>query len=160
MSKARVLLGLAAVLWGVAGIATAQVSYPAPQASDVVAPSETMTGAVGSQSTYARADHTHPRITRGATCTLVLGGTCAVTWSTALSAPPVILALPVNPSASQPVMCNVTATPTTTDVAIKCWIVQTTTLSLAIITTGLSLAPATPAPAGTAILLLAIPPTQ
>lgn len=45
-------------------------------------------------------------------------------------------------------------------VAIKCWTIQSTTLTLAIVTAGINLVPATTAPSGTVVQIIAIPPTQ
>jgi hypothetical protein len=42
----------------------------------------------------------------------------------------------------------------------KCWILQTTTLSLAIVTAGLNLAPAMVAPNGTVVQVTGLPVTQ
>jgi hypothetical protein len=64
------------------------------------------------------------------------------------------------PTAAQAIMCNTTATPTTTTASIKCWTIQTTTLTLALITAGLNLVPATTAPSGTVVQIVALPPTQ
>lgn len=154
--------------------AAAQIAYPPgvtqpqldavaatiPTPASTVPPAETVSGAAGSGATFRRGDAVQPRITRATNCTLASGGTCSVTWEAALPIAPSIVTMPVNPSAAQAIMCNTTATPTTTAAAIKCWIVQTTTLSLAIVTAGLSLAPATPAPAGTVVQIIALPPTQ
>lgn len=121
---------------------------------------EVIGGTVGSPGVYMPSGSSPPRITRAASCTLSAGGTCSVTWSTALAANPMIIITPVNTGATQPISCNTTASPTTTGAAIKCWTEQTTTLSLAIVTSGLTLAPAVTAPAGTVIQIVAIPPTQ
>ena len=155
---------IAACSWLVSGsVAQAQlvsslIGPPVP--ADTVPPSETVAGAPGAQLTYRRGDAVQPRITRAANCTLDATGSCSITWTTALSANPTIVTTPINPPASQAIMCNTTATPTTTAVAIKCWTIQTTLLSLAIVTTGLTLAPAATAPAGTVVQVIAIPPTQ
>lgn len=140
--------------------ASGNVTVAVPAPASTVPPVEGVTPTVGTPGTYRPADSVVPRITRAANCTLIAGGTCSVTWATALLAAPTVIITPVNPSASQPLVCNSTATPTTATVAIKCWIDQTTTLSLAIVTTGLNLTPATPAPAGTVVQILAIPATQ
>lgn len=171
----RALLTLAAlVALAAAAPAAAQISNPPgvtqgqldavaatiPLPASSVPPAETVAGAAGSQAAYRRGDAVQPRITRAANCTLDATGACSVTWSTALTAAPTIVTTPVNPSAVQAIMCNTTATPTTTGASIKCWITQTTALSLAIVTAGLSLSPAATAPAGTVVQIIALPPTQ
>lgn len=128
--------------------------------ASTVPPTETVGGAAGSATTIRRGDAVQPRITRATNCTLDATGSCSITWATALSSAPTIVTTPINPPASQAIMCNTTATPTTTAVSIKCWTIQTTLLSLAIVTTGLTLAPAATAPAGTVVQVIAIPNTQ
>lgn len=154
--------------------AIAQVAYPpAVQQSDLAAvqaqiptvastvpPIEAVGGAPGSPGTYRPGNAVQPRITRATNCTLDSTGSCTVTWATALTAAPQIIATPVNPSGSQAMICNTTATPTLTGASIKCWVMQTTTLTLGIVTAGLSLIPATTAPASTVVQIIAIPPTQ
>jgi hypothetical protein len=132
-----------------------------PIPSNVTPATEKLGGAVGVDTAmYATADHQHPRITRATNCTLAADGTCSVTWATPLTGTPQIVTTPVNSPGTQPITCNLTAAPTASSASIKCWIIQTTTLSLAIVTTGLNLAPATTAPAGTVVQLIALPPTQ
>lgn len=139
-------------------LATVQASIPTP--ATAVPGVEAVGGAAGSANTFRRGDAIQPRITRAANCTLDSGGSCSITWASALAVAPTIVTTPVNPTATQAYMCNTTSTPTTTTVAIKCWSLQTTTLSLAIVTAGLNLVPATTAPAGTVVQVIAIPPTQ
>lgn len=139
-------------------LAAVQALIPTP--ASTVATAETVGGAAGTGATYRRGDAVPPRITRATNCTLDSNGTCSVTWATALSGAPQIIATPVNPTASQAIMCNTTATPTTTAASIKCWTIQTTSLTLAIVTAGLNLVPATTATAGTVVQIIAIPPTQ
>jgi hypothetical protein len=122
---------------------------------------ETVSGAAGTNNGQCRPrDSVQPRITRATNCTLAADGTCSVTWATPLTGTPQIVTTPVNSPGTQPITCNLTAAPTASSASIKCWIIQTTTLSLAIVTTGLNLAPATTAPAGTVVQLIALPPTQ
>lgn len=140
--------------------AAAQVTYPPAIPGDTIPPSETTSGQIGGQANYARSDHIHPRITRATTCVLDATGSCTITWATPLPSAPTIGTTPINPTAAQAIMCNTTATPTATSVSIKCWTIQTTLLSLAIITAGLNLVPATTAPAGTNIQVIALQPSQ
>lgn len=125
----------------------------------VVPQPEIVGGTAGSGTNCQLSNAAVPRITRATTCTLS-SGVCSGTWSTALSANPTLVITALNTPGIQPVMCNALTTPTTTGYSIRCWIVQTTTLSLAIVTTGLNLAPATAAPDGTVVQIIAIPPTQ
>lgn len=141
-----------------ASLATMQAAIPVP--ASVVPPIEQTTPTVGTPGTYRPYDAVQPRITRAGSCSLSAAGTCTITWNSPFSVAPNVVLTPINPTASQAVMCNTTATPTTTSVAVKCWVVQTTTLSLAIVTTGLTLSPAQTAPAGTVVQATGIPPTQ
>jgi hypothetical protein len=141
-----------------ATLATMQASIPVPASS--VPPTEQVTPTVGTPGTYRPYDAVQPRITRAGSCTLITGGTCTVTWATPFSVAPNVVLSPINTAGAQPMSCNPTSAPTTTSVAIKCWLEQTTTLSLAIVTTGLTLAPAQVAPAGTVVQATGIPPTQ
>lgn len=137
-----------------------------PQPANAVPPAEAVGGVAGSSTRYRRMDDAVPRITRAASCTLNASGTCSVTWATALSAAPTIVTTPVNPAGSQPYICNSTSTPTTTGAAIKCWMTQTNNLA-AVTVVGISVAvgaqtivPATTAPSGTVVQIIALPPTQ
>lgn len=151
---------VAALIVSQPSYAQTTISYNGPIAANSVPPSEVVGGTLGAAGTYMTAGTAQARITRATNCTLDSTGSCSVTWTTALSAAPNIVATPVNTAATQPISCTTTATPTTTAVSIKCWIVQTTALSLAIVTTGLTLAPAITAPSGTVVQIIAIPPTQ
>lgn len=145
---------------GVSQAALDAVAATVPTAATSLPPPEVVGGAVGTAGTYRPGTAVDQRITRATNCTLDATGSCSITWATALSANPTIVTTPINPPASQAIMCNTTATPTTTTAAIKCWTIQTTLLTLAIVTTGLTLAPAATAPAGTVVQVIAIPNTQ
>lgn len=138
--------------------AALQAAMPLPSTS--LPPAEQVSPTLGTSLRYRRMDDPQPRITRAANCTLTAGGVCTVTWNTPLPAAPTAVFAPVNTAGAQPIVCNPTSMPTTTGVTFKCWIMQTTTLSLAIVTTGLVLAPATAAPTGTVVQVIALPPTQ
>lgn len=142
-------------------LSAVQATIPTPAAT--VPPMETPPGAVGTAGTYRPGDSVQPRITRAGSCTVSGGaGVCTGTWSTAFPSGAAINVIftPINPAATLPIECNLTATPTTTTYAAKCWILQTTTLSLAIVTAGLNLAPAAVAPNGTVIQVTGLPVTQ
>lgn len=156
---------LAVAIFLAAGGAHAQAlisgTAPAPLPSNIIPSSEAIGGAIGSDVVmYATANHQHPRITRATTCTLDSNGACTITWASALSSAPTIAYAPINTTAVAPVVCNLTAVPTTTTVSLKCWTSQTTLLSLSIVTTGLTLNPFAQAVAGTQIQIIALPPTQ
>lgn len=140
--------------------ALSAVQATIPTAASAVPPIEAVGGAIGTAGTYRPASAVQPRITRATNCTLDATGSCSVTWATALTAAPTIVTTPINPTAAAAIMCNSTATPTTTGAAIKCWTIQSTTLTLAIVTAGLNLVPATTAAAGTVVQVIALPPTQ
>lgn len=131
-----------------------------PQPASVVPPFEAISPTIGTPGTYRPADSVIPRITRAGSCTLIAGGTCTITWATATASTPMVILQPINTVATQPMSCNPTVAPTTTSVSIKCWTLQTTTLSLAIVTTGLNLAPASTSAAGTIVQAIAIPLSQ
>lgn len=131
-----------------------------PQPASAVPPFEAISPTIGTPGTYRPADSVIPRITRAGSCTLIAGGTCTITWATATASTPMVILQPINTAATQPMSCNPTASPTTTSVSIKCWTLQTTTLSLAIVTTGLNLAPASTSAAGVVVQAIAIPLSQ
>lgn len=165
----RALFGLALLFAPVAASAQS-VENPAPTIADIqamlpqpasaVPPAETVAGSAGAGLTYRRGDAVQPRITRSTTCTLDGTASCSVTWTTAMSGgTPTISITPIN-AGSNPIACNLTSAPTTTTVAIKCWISQTTLLNLSLITAGLTLQPFQNALAGTQVQIIALPSTQ
>lgn len=151
---------------------SAQVAYPPgvsqsdlanmaatiPVAASTLPPVEAPAGAIGAPGTYRPAGAVDVRITRASTVTTDASGNWAVIWSTPLLSTPVTLPIPIN-SGSQPAICNVTTT-TATGATGKCFINQTTVLSLGIVTAGLTLNPTAAAAAGMSVQLLAIPVTQ
>lgn len=130
-----------------------------PQPNTAVPQAEAVGGAVGSALTYLRSDVKTPRITRAATVTTIAGGTFSGTWATALSAAPNIVLTPIA-TGGVAVTCELTAMPTTTAFAGRCWTSQSTLLSLSIVTAGLTVAPNAASAAGISVQVLAIPPTQ
>lgn len=153
---------VALAVWAFASPAIAQissVSSPAapPAPASTIPQSELVSGSVGTSTDYMRADARLPRITRVAIVTTDGSGNWSVTWSSALAATPVVLAIPVS-SGTQPVMC-VVATASTTTATGKCWVGQTTVLNLSIVTAGLTLNPNANA-ASMSVQVLAIPTTQ
>lgn len=123
---------------------------------------EAVGGAVGTSTNCIRQDAKLPRITRAATCTLNASAACTVTWDTPLVAPAGVgvVITPVNTPAANPIACNLTAVPNTTGASIKCWLSQSTVLSLSLVTAGLTLNPFQNALSGTQVQILAIPLTQ
>lgn len=120
-----------------------------------VPPPEVVGGTAGSGSNCRLANAVQPRITRAGSCVLSTGGTCTVTWTTALAAVPNIIMEPIN-AGTLPVDCNLTATPTTTSASIKCWTAQSVTVSVL----GAVVSPFTTAASGVTVQITAIPPTQ
>lgn len=143
-----------------ADIAALQAAMPQP--ATTVPPIEVPAGTVGTAGTYRPADSAMPRITRAGSCALSASGTCTVTWSLALPASansPNVIVTPIN-TGSQPISCNLTAVPTATSASIRCWTSQTTSLTLPIVTAGLTLAPNVAAAPGTVVQVTALPATQ
>lgn len=138
-----------------AEVAAVAVSVPVPSTS--VPPSEIIGGALGTQMVFRRADDVQPRITRGAPCTTVAGGTCAVTWAPMPAAPLVVPVPTVGAGATQAPSCfPVTGSITTTGATIKCFTSQSVTVALL----GAVVAPVTTAAAGVPVQVFAIPYTQ
>lgn len=122
-------------------------------------------GAPGTDTRYALANHSHPRISRTGSCVLSASGTCTITWTTAFPAgvSPVMLGDPVavNTGAAQPIDCDVTSTPTITGVSVKCWQSQNSILSLSIVTSGITVAPfGSTTLSGVTVTASAIPASQ
>lgn len=133
-----------------------QAAQPQPAAS--TPPSEMLGGQTGSQTRYAREDHTHPRITRAAVVTTDSSGGWTVTWSSPVTTPPVVLPVPVN-SSTQPIVCNV-ATRTTTAATGRCWLARTLPATLTLLTNLVSFDLFGAAATGIQVQVLAIPVTQ
>lgn len=133
-------------------------SVPTPACA---ATSEIVGGAAGNAGTYTCGQFKSARISRTANCTLSAAGTCTGTWEGGqFAAGTAIRTLgdpaTINAAAASPYNCNWTAI-SVTGYSIKCWVSQTTLLSLAIVTTGLNLNPFGTSPAGTAVTGAAIP---
>lgn len=141
------------------GLTLDQVQAAMPQPAQVIPQTEAVGGAVGSTTSYMRADAKIPRITRAATLTTAGDGTFSATWAQALAAPPTVSLTWVNTGAS-PVTCELTAAPTATAVQGKCKGAQTSLLNLSIITAGLTLNPFNSGAAGISVHVVAIPSTQ
>lgn len=138
-----------------AEVASVDAKIPVP--SSTVPPVEVIGGAVGSQMVFRRADDIQPRITRGAPCTTVAGGTCSVTWP-AMSAVPLVIPVPTiaGAAAQAPLCFPVTGTITTTGATVKCFTSQSVTVSLL----GAVVAPITTAAAGVPVQVFAVPYSQ
>jgi len=116
-----------------ADIATIQAAIPQP--ATTVGNPEAVGGQVGSSMRYKREDWVPPRISRTGSCVLNALGTCTATWSGSpfpAGTTPVMLGDPVatNTAATFPISCNVTAAPTLTGVAVKCWQGQSSLVSI------------------------------
>jgi hypothetical protein len=145
-----------------AAAATAAANACAPASS--VPPIEQPVGTAGSAQTCRRSDAVQTRITRVTMTTSVAGGLVSGSWSTPLPAAPAVIFEAVNATAAQPIFCNLTATPTTTTFAGKCWIQNPPVVTLSGLTnagtTGLTLPVTTTVPVGTQVFAFAIPTTQ
>lgn len=140
--------------------AVAAIQATMPQPASVAPAAESLASSIGvSTNHFALADHQHPRLTRATVATTVVGGTFSVTWADPFSAPPGVILTPVG-AGSAMVDCQLTADPTTTAVAGKCFTSQGTVLNLGIITAGLTLNPAVAVAAGVKVHVVALPPTQ
>lgn len=123
------------------------------------APSTEMVGgSAGVATTCARSDFSPRRISRTATCTIPTGGSsCTAPWDSGGWAAGTDLRLtgdpaPINATAAQPIQCNATAL-TVTAITIKCWIAQTSTVSIL----GSIVNPFSTSTAGTVVQAVAIP---
>lgn len=110
-----------------------------PQPAGAVPPPEVVGGAPGSALTYRRSDAVQPRITRSTTLTLDVNGTATFDWTAqgALNGPVQVALTPVYTGASVPT-CYATAV-STTAVSIKCMLMSTSNITLALVTAGLNL---------------------
>ena len=135
-----------------------------PPAS-VVPPMESVTPTSGVATTCRRSDAVQPRITRASKCTLVSGGTCSGTWKGGGVDRPfpagtnVVVTYMVENAASQPIICNLASVPTVDGYSIRCWQMQSTTLTIAIVTAGITPPLTSAAPAGTVVDLTGLPAT-
>lgn len=141
------------------GVTIADVLPLLPTPATTVPQTEAVGGALGSNtSQFMRADAKLPRITRASTVATDASGNWAVTWSSALSATPVVLPIPINAS-GQPVVCNVSTT-SASGATGTCSLARTLPATLTLLTALVSYSvfqiPAT----GTQVQVLAIPPTQ
>jgi hypothetical protein len=114
-----------------------QNQIPLPAAS--VPPPEVVGGSIGAASTYRRGDAVQPRITRSTTVTLDVTGTATFDWTAqgALVTPVQLILTPIYTGTSVPI-CYATAVSATAG-SIKCMMVSTANLTLALVTAGLNL---------------------
>jgi hypothetical protein len=162
MTMKRIFAAALLLFMAGAGFASVQYSFDpsqVPQPATTVPSTESNIGAVGTVNAYALANHSHPRISRSTTVSTASDGTFSVTWATALPSAPDVILTPVG-TGSVAIHCQLTAVPTVTAVAGKCFTQQNTLLSLSIITTGLTLSPFASSTAGISVQVIAIPPSQ
>jgi hypothetical protein len=122
-----------------AQLAAVQASVPVPASS--VAPLETVGGAPGSTMTFRRGDAVQPRITRTASCALVISGgmgTCTTTWDTSsfptgttirLAGAPAVVDTTAGAATDQPIDCKAYAV-SLTGISFRCWQAQSSVVSL------------------------------
>lgn len=113
-----------------------------PQPCGTVPSPDTLNGTVGSGGCFTRPTDTRPTVVQAATVTTNGSGVFTVTWAkTFATTNPFINAQPINPSGSQPYICNITSS-TATAVTGQCWQTLTMTLpSIALSLLGLVLNP-------------------
>lgn len=131
-TKTEVLAAQTTATNAATAASTAQSAIPQP--ATTVGNGEQVGGAVGTSTAYKRADWIPPRISRTGSCVLSASGVCTASWTTAFAAgaTPVMLGDPVaqNTAGSFPITCNITAAPTTASVPIKCWLGQSSVISV------------------------------
>ena len=147
----------------VAGVATttalSTLASSMPQPSAAVPPAPAPTGAPGTGNTFTPANAIPPSLTRSTTATTASDGTFSVTWAVPLvSAKPVVNLMPLN-TGSQPAICNPTAV-SSTGLTGKCWSTQTTALTLALVTSGVTVNPTANTAAGMQVFVFSREPTQ
>ncbi|RDE06527.1 hypothetical protein DVW87_02115 [Sphingomonas aracearum] len=149
-----------------AAAAAAQVQAAVPQPATTVGSAEMVGGQVGTATTYKRGDWVPARISRTGSCVLAASNACMAAWTSAFAVgtAPVMLGDPVaiNTAALQPIDCDITGAPTATGVPVKCWIAQSSALTLTALTAGkIDVLPFGAASlAGTTVTVSAIPPSQ
>jgi hypothetical protein len=111
-----------------------------PQPAASVPPPEVVGGSIGAASTYRRGDAVQPRITRSNTVTIDAAGSATFDWTTqgALATPVQVIISPVNTSSTAIPICYATAV-SATAASIKCTMVNTANITLALVTAGLNL---------------------
>lgn len=176
MNRLAIVLGAALALFG--GAVQAQTITTPPVApsdlpaviaanlpwANTIAPVEAVAPTVGTANTIPRADRPPVALRRAASFTVTgAAGAISGTWSTpSSSSSPNIIFTPIY-SGSGSISCQLTAAPTATAFAGKCFLNSTVNLTLSALTNaalvGINLGP-TPAPAGTVVQVTALPPTQ
>lgn len=135
--------------------AAAIAAASACQPMATIPPSESVGGSAGSGTACRLANAVQPRISRAASVSTASDGTWSVTWSQALDAVPAVLPIPVNATATQAIVCNVTSR-TTTAAAGKCW----QAMAPAILSITVATNPLPAVGAGVSVQVFAIPATQ
>lgn len=141
--------------------AIAAVTPLIPTASGSVPAAPVLNGQTGSGLSFVPANGAQKLIIQTANTTLGADCTWSVTFSqTFTSSSPIVHASVVLSSATQPIPCIVTSRSSAAQSG-KCFPGQTTLLTLAIVTTGLTLSPfASTCSAGTAVMVIGREPTQ
>ena len=124
-----------------------------PQRATTLPPVEQVSPVLGTSPRYRGADDPQPRITRAKQCALNATATCSVTYEALAADDPNVI--PVAQTAL-PIFCAKTTAATKTSASIKCWQYQTALLSLAVVTSGITLGPQL-APAGTVVDITVLP---
>ena len=147
-------------------VSAAQAAALMPQPSTSIPPGPTPSGAAGVAPTYQPSDAIPPSLCRRTSTTTATDGTFAVTWKDSKGNPlPLISNNPwagVDPiwaSASMPPICWM-ITATAAAVTGKCVQTQTTTVTTALVTSGLTVNPFGGGAAGLQVKVHACEPTQ
>ncbi len=123
-----------------------------PVRATTLPPSEKTVPTLGTSMAYRGADDPQPRITRTASCTIVIGGgigSCETPWDGSafpagtvvrLAGAPGVTTASVGAANEQPVTCKV-YNMTVTGLGFRCWQAQSAVLNLSVVTTGLTLLP-------------------
>lgn len=128
---------------------------PQPAGSAPVPPSGA--GSIGTPGFYTPPDAAQKVAVQRTTVNTDSSGLWSITWATAfVSSTPTVNPIPLNASAANPYVCNVTSR-SATAAAGKCW--QTTSNNNAILSLNISLAPSV-APVSTPVMIIGAEPTQ
>lgn len=127
-----------------------------PQPGDIIPPTDTLNGAIGTSDKYMRENAPRPTISQRTTVTTDATGNFSVTWAKLfLSSTPAIFLTPLLPAAAQPVMC-VVLTRSASGLTGKCW--QGATNVNVLLSLTISLAPINFAT--NAVMVIGLEPSQ
>ncbi|WP_380787224.1 hypothetical protein [Sphingomonas sp. R86521] len=141
-----------------------------PVRATTLPPAERTSPTLGSSMQYRGADDPQPRITRTASCTLMITagiGSCDALWDGSpfasgvvvrLAGSPAVVTTSVGAANEQPMTCKACAL-STTSISFRCWQAQSSALTLGIVSAGVSVLPFS-APAATATVMVTALPSS